>query len=495
MNERQAAAIKDWRGMNNVMHQLTEQEVLELLEHEKVNARRPNVLERLHARYNSLRVARERNVLIGEAGTDGRATVSDSCAVSSSEALAEDSDGGRDFPLSDRLSNEASTPTAGQFDEQVTMGESDLANFRVALQMPLVGKVKEISQAAHKSKQRFEAVVRSASDSFCQELDHLLSALENERAQLKATIMELESRLATAQTVASKDESSIAVSPPNIPTIDDAETNEGHPGGSRVLVIGIPDLEKRNEEAVFDALSEFEKKCPYCGKDQYRIGIRDKIEIDHFIPVSKGGQDVPWNLLPVCKDCNRKKRDRLPGDFLQPDIFQRVNAYLIRVQQRHQLEGIESHASLAHLAKLIRDNANFIRAHASNEFISTLVHLVSPDKVEGLQSNEAYLVDLISRREGDFAKGVVAGPFHNLIDRLQVGAPVGTKLHLATLFHALKAAGWRDAGKLHSREYKTKKHGYCAPEFFGMGKSALRRIVEESNAPADDGTDTFLGET
>lgn len=67
MNERQAAAIKDWRSMNHHMNLLTEQEVLELLEHEKTHARRPNFLERLHARYNSLRVARERIELLGAA--------------------------------------------------------------------------------------------------------------------------------------------------------------------------------------------------------------------------------------------------------------------------------------------------------------------------------------------------------------------------------------------------------------------------------------------
>ena len=60
MNEVLAMALKDWRSLNHHMHTLREDQVLEMLEHEKTNARRPNVLERLHARYNSLRVARER---------------------------------------------------------------------------------------------------------------------------------------------------------------------------------------------------------------------------------------------------------------------------------------------------------------------------------------------------------------------------------------------------------------------------------------------------
>ena len=65
MNEVLIAVLKDWRSMNHLMHSLRVDQVLEMLEHEKVNARRPNVLERLHARYNSLRVARERSELMG----------------------------------------------------------------------------------------------------------------------------------------------------------------------------------------------------------------------------------------------------------------------------------------------------------------------------------------------------------------------------------------------------------------------------------------------
>jgi len=45
MNEVLIAVLKDWRSMNHHMHSLREDQVLEMLEHEKVNARRPNVLE------------------------------------------------------------------------------------------------------------------------------------------------------------------------------------------------------------------------------------------------------------------------------------------------------------------------------------------------------------------------------------------------------------------------------------------------------------------
>jgi 5-methylcytosine-specific restriction endonuclease McrA len=45
--------------------------------------------------------------------------------------------------------------------------------------------------------------------------------------------------------------------------------------------------------------------CAYC--DAPAIGL------DHFIPVSKGGESTPGNLVPACKSCNSSKRDQDPA--------------------------------------------------------------------------------------------------------------------------------------------------------------------------------------
>jgi len=53
-----------WRKLNSDLSLKTEEQVLSLLNEERVTGKRVTVLERLHQRYNTLRVARERVELL-----------------------------------------------------------------------------------------------------------------------------------------------------------------------------------------------------------------------------------------------------------------------------------------------------------------------------------------------------------------------------------------------------------------------------------------------
>ena len=53
-----------WRSLNSQLSRMSEDEVLRLLNEERVGAKRVSMLERLHQRYNTLRVARERLELL-----------------------------------------------------------------------------------------------------------------------------------------------------------------------------------------------------------------------------------------------------------------------------------------------------------------------------------------------------------------------------------------------------------------------------------------------
>jgi len=47
--------------------------------------------------------------------------------------------------------------------------------------------------------------------------------------------------------------------------------------------------------------------CQYCGSSAPQV----ELQIDHFIPVSRGGKNSETNLLVSCQECNASKSDTL----------------------------------------------------------------------------------------------------------------------------------------------------------------------------------------
>lgn len=52
-------------------------------------------------------------------------------------------------------------------------------------------------------------------------------------------------------------------------------------------------------------------RCFYCG-----TVIPEMWEIEHKIPLSRGGSDDIDNLVPACVECNRRKGDRTSVEFM-----------------------------------------------------------------------------------------------------------------------------------------------------------------------------------
>lgn len=52
----------------------------------------------------------------------------------------------------------------------------------------------------------------------------------------------------------------------------------------------------------------FDNKCAYCGST-------DKLTVDHIAPVSKGGANRIYNLVPACQHCNSSKNNRSLSEF------------------------------------------------------------------------------------------------------------------------------------------------------------------------------------
>lgn len=59
--------------------------------------------------------------------------------------------------------------------------------------------------------------------------------------------------------------------------------------------------------------------CSYCGEAGTTQGGPDGLawNIDHVIPVSRGGRTVPGNLTLSCGTCNSQKKDCMPFEFIR----------------------------------------------------------------------------------------------------------------------------------------------------------------------------------
>ena len=57
-----------------------------------------------------------------------------------------------------------------------------------------------------------------------------------------------------------------------------------------------------------DILKEYKFRCAYCGKE---FTLFDRETKDHVIPISKGGDNTKENIVPACRSCNSKKKDKI----------------------------------------------------------------------------------------------------------------------------------------------------------------------------------------
>jgi 5-methylcytosine-specific restriction endonuclease McrA len=57
-------------------------------------------------------------------------------------------------------------------------------------------------------------------------------------------------------------------------------------------------------------------RCAYCGRTSAQVAL----EVDHVLPRSRGGSDVPTNLITACFDCNNGKgaHDLALPDWVKP---------------------------------------------------------------------------------------------------------------------------------------------------------------------------------
>lgn len=67
-------------------------------------------------------------------------------------------------------------------------------------------------------------------------------------------------------------------------------------------------------------LEYFNHKCVYCGSSE-------RLEQDHFIPITKNGGYTPNNIVPACKTCNLRKYNYSPEQWCSPEIYNIIQEY------------------------------------------------------------------------------------------------------------------------------------------------------------------------
>lgn len=70
-------------------------------------------------------------------------------------------------------------------------------------------------------------------------------------------------------------------------------------------------------------------KCQYCGQEAPDVIL----EVDHIIPVSKGGENELMNLITSCFDCNRGKGKRKINDN---DVLKKQKEQLKEINKRRE---------------------------------------------------------------------------------------------------------------------------------------------------------------
>jgi 5-methylcytosine-specific restriction endonuclease McrA len=92
----------------------------------------------------------------------------------------------------------------------------------------------------------------------------------------------------------------------------DAQKRSSHIRRAKVQDAGTYTNEQWQER-----LAEYNYCCAYC----YKPFPVNELTVDHMQPISRGGTNTIDNLVPACKPCNSRKKDKTPLEMLQKGLM------------------------------------------------------------------------------------------------------------------------------------------------------------------------------
>ncbi len=72
-------------------------------------------------------------------------------------------------------------------------------------------------------------------------------------------------------------------------------------------------------------LEKFEGRCAYCSKEATTW--------DHIIPITKGGETEPGNIVPACASCNSSKKDRDVDEWIRGRVVNPLFVDILILQE------------------------------------------------------------------------------------------------------------------------------------------------------------------
>jgi hypothetical protein len=145
----------------------------------------------------------------------------------------------------------------------------------------------------------------------------------------------------------------------------------------------------------------FQSRCGYCGVSETDVG--GELTVDHYVPVSAGGDDSDDNLIYACVRCNLYKGDYTPHAI--STVGERVLHPLIDTLSDHYMEneiGIleartpsgEFHVALLRLNRpqLIQHRRRKRARRQMETTLNVLLHLIEQQQHMNIEQTQALQV-------------------------------------------------------------------------------------------------------